>query len=187
MTKFSIPQTAFSGYRLLAARPGAALAWFIFQLVVTLFSVWATVVMAGPQLTTLKEMMASGRPDPATMMALQGQLLPYNLFKIVFPLVTGVILIGAVLRSVLRPGQSALGYLRFGADEMRLLVVNIVVGIFLFVLMIIAYALGMVGLLTSAGPRAAAMAMQGHGALPPAAMLIAGLVALPGVAAFLAL
>jgi hypothetical protein len=186
MNRFPILQTAFSGYRLLAARPGAAIAWFIFEVIVTLATAYATATMVGPQLAALKEMQTSGAPDPATAMALSGQIMPFNLLSMLFAILMGAILMGAILRAVLRPGQSGFGYLRFGADELRLFVVSLVIFLFLVVLAGIAYALGMIGMMASAGRQGMA-AMQGHGQMPIKAILIGLVIALPAIAAFVAL
>lgn len=183
MTRFSIPQAAFAGYRLLAARPGTALVWFIFQLAIALLTAFVTVSLAGPQLTALKEMMAAGKPDPATMMTLNAQMLPYTAFKSLFPLLTGTIAVAAVSRAFVRPKDSGLGYLRFGADELRVLVVYIVLMIIFAVPYIIATVVGMIALVSTAGPTAAmAVSTGAFGELPPKAIAFAVLSALPALA-----
>jgi len=182
MTKFSIPQTVLSGYRLLAAKPGAALAWFVFQLVVIVGVAALTVAMAGPQLAAMKEMKASGAPDPATAMALSGQIVPFYLVALILAFVTGAILVGAIQRAVLRPGGKAFGYLRFGGDELRLIVLSLVLFVLVGIPFAIAYACGMIGFVTGAGPQTAAAVMQGQAAPPLRAVLIAVAAALPALA-----
>ena len=82
MKAFSIPQVAFSGYRLLLARPAAALAWFVFQLIVSLGTLALPVSRAGPQLTARQEMRGSGSPpDQATTRALSGQIMGFGLLS----------------------------------------------------------------------------------------------------------
>lgn len=181
MKAFSIPQVAFSGYRLLLARPGAALAWFIFQLIVSFGTLALTVALAGPQLTALQEMRASGGPaDPATTMALTGQIMVFGLVSFVLSLLVTVIALGAVSRAVLRPGESRFGYLRFGADEFRLLAVIVVLGILLYIAYFLAFGPAMGALFAVGGPQRAALAMQGGASLPANAIVIAALAALPG-------
>lgn len=183
MTKFSISQAAFSGYRLLVARPGTTLVWFVFQLAIAVFTAVVTVSLAGPQLTALAEMKASGAPDPATMMSLSGQIWPYSVFKTLFPLLTGSIAVAAVTRAILHPARGGFGYLRFGADELRVLVVYVVLTIILAVPYVIATAVGM-AVLAAAGGRDAMMAIS-RGAfseIPLNALAFAGLAALPVLA-----
>lgn len=181
MKAFSIPQVAFSGYRLLLARPGAALAWFVFQLIVSFGTLALTVAMAGPQLTALQEMRASGAPaDPATTMALSGQIMGFGLASFALSLVVAVITLGAVSRAVLRPGDSRFGYLRFGADEFRLLAVIVVLGILLYVAYFVAFGPAMAVLFAVGGPQRAALALQGASTLPANAIGFAILAALPG-------
>jgi hypothetical protein len=182
MTKFSISQAAFSGYRLLAAKPIAALAWFVFQLAVSLGLVWLTATMIGPQLTALKEMQTSGAPDPATAMALGGQTFPLTVLALVVALVSGAILTGAILRAVLRPGESAVGYLRFGPNELRLIVVVLMIILVLLIPIVIAWLPAIAVRFAIAGPQVAAMAMQGKGEIPLAATLGSLAAALPGLA-----
>jgi hypothetical protein len=185
MTRFSIPETAFSGYRLLASRPGAALVWFAFSLAVVLGLGWLTAVLAGPELAALKEMQASGAPDPATAMALSRKVMPISALGLLVALVSGAILVGAVARAVLRPAQGALAYLRFGADEFRLMAVLLVVAILLLIPVILAWIPATIAMFATAGPQVAAMAMQGHGELPLTAKLAACAAAVPGVLVFL--
>lgn len=182
MTKFSISQAAFSGYRLLAAKPLAALGWFVFQLAVSLGVVWLTATMIGPQLTALKEMQASGAADQGTAMALFGQTLPLTLLALVVALVSGAILTGAVLRAALRPGESAFAYLRFGGNELRLIVVILLIILLMLIPIVIAWLPAFAVRMAIAGPQVAAMAMQGKGELPLAATLGSLAAALPGVA-----
>jgi hypothetical protein len=181
MKKFSIPQVAFSGYRLLAARPGVALAWFVFQLVVALGLMALMVVMAGPELTALRELRSAGTPpDPATTMALSGKVMGFGLVSLLLYAVLGAVSLGAVSRAVLRPAESKFAYLRFGADELRLLAVIVVLGILLYVAYFVALLPAMAALFAVAGMERAAMAMQGVGSMPAGAIGAAVLAALPG-------
>ena len=181
MKKFPILQTAFTGYRLLAARPVAALFWFAFQLAVVFGGIALTVAMAGPQLAAMQEMQSSGAPvDPATTMALSGPIMLAGLVSLVLGLIVSAISYGAVSRAVLRPGQSSLGYLRFGADELRLLVVILVIYIFCYIAYMVAVGPAMAALFAVAGMQRAGMAMQGMGSLPADAIAIAAAAAVPG-------
>lgn len=181
MKTFPIVQTAFSGYRLLAARPVAALFWFVFQLVVVFGSIALMVAMAGPQMVALQELQASGAPDPATSMALSGPIMLAGFISMALGLVVSAISFGAVSRAVLRPKESGFGYLRFGAEELRLLVVNLVIFILIYIAYMVAAAPAMGALFAVAGMQRAGMALQGMGTLPANAIAIAVAAAVPGV------
>lgn len=140
MDKISIKDVAFSGYRLLAAKPAVALVWFVFQLALGLAITALTVSMIGPELAALKELQAAGPgSDPGTAMALAGKTAPFNFLMLFVAFVLGAVMIAAASRAVLRPGDSGLGYLKFGQDEFRLLVTNLVVGLLLLLAFLVAY------------------------------------------------
>src|SRR4051812_12500537 len=115
---FSITQTAFSGYRLLFARPMTALIWFAFLLIAAFAMLAITVTMAGPQLAALMAMRGQGAgapPDPATAMTLTRQLVPFYGVALVVSVLQSAISLGAATRAALRPQDSAFGYLRLAA------------------------------------------------------------------------
>lgn len=185
MTKFSIPQTAFSGYRLLAARPVAAVFWFALYLAVVFGKIALMVAMAGPQLAAMQAMRSSGAPpDPATSLALAGPVMLASLVSLIITVLVAAIAYGAVSRAVLRPGESRFGYLRFGADEFRLLAVILVMAILIWVAYMVAFVPVMAALFAVGGAERTSMALQGAGSLPAKAIGMAVLAALPGVALF---
>ncbi|GLS01924.1 hypothetical protein GCM10007859_19430 [Brevundimonas denitrificans] len=61
------------------------------------------------------------------------------LFAVLLPLslIASAMIYAAVARSVLRPGESAFGYLRLGMDEFRVLVVSVVLFLVFMVLMVV--------------------------------------------------
>ncbi|MDP1778384.1 MAG: hypothetical protein Q8K90_07230 [Brevundimonas sp.] len=61
------------------------------------------------------------------------------LFAVLLPLslIASAMIYAAVSRSVLRPGESAFGYLRLGMDEVRVLAVSVVLFIVFMVLMVV--------------------------------------------------
>jgi hypothetical protein len=189
---FGIVKTAFSGYRLLRERPGTALWWLVWSLLTGVFTIAATVWMAGPQLTALKEIQAAGpgNADPATMMAISRQLLPFQAFSLLFPLFTGAISLGAANRAIFRPEGRALGYLRFGADELRLLATTAVTSGILFLVYIIVAIVAVIALVIGAGPGALKGGLAGVSlsAIAPAVLVgLAGLVLLVFLAVKLSL
>jgi hypothetical protein len=126
----------------------------------------------------MKEMQQAGAAaDPATMMSLAGQMLPFQALSILIALVTSAIMLGATARAGLGR-EGGLGYLAFGKDEFRLMVIALVIGLILFVCWIVTSMLATVGVATS-GPDAL-KAMQGASPMPRDAMIKACLFGLPG-------
>jgi hypothetical protein len=182
MKDFSITKTAFSGYRLLATRPVTALIWFVFSLAVAVLTIAVTVWLAGPQLAVLKEIRTQGAAaDPATAMTISRQLGPYYAFTLIFALVTGAMTLGAANRAVLKPQATALGFLRLGADEFRLVLVSIVFLVIFFLGYIVTLILAITTLIMTAGPTGMRGLIQGGG-LPASTIAAVCVAALPGVA-----
>ncbi len=181
MKDFSITKTAFSGYRLLATRPLTALIWFIFSLLVTVATIAGVVVLAGPELTALQQMRDAGQVDPAAMTAISQRLRPYELFSAIFPWLTGAMTLGAATRAILRPQASLLGYLRFGPDELRLLLTSLVIIVLVGLAAVVAAVMGVIGLVATAGPTGLAALRQG-GSLGSTPIIVACVAALPGLA-----
>ena len=109
--------------------------------------------MAGPQLAQLTAMSAAGATataPPAAMMALLGKLLPMYAVLMSVSLVFYAVMFGAMNRAVLAPGDSAFGYLRVGAQELRQFAVLLIFGVlglvvYFVTIMVLAILLGIVG------------------------------------------
>jgi hypothetical protein len=181
MKDFSITKTAFSGYRLLATKPLTTLCWFIFSLLVTVVTIGGVVVLAGPELTALQQMRDAGQADPASMTAISQRLRPYELFSAIFPWLTGAVTLGAATRAVLKPQASAVGYLRFGVDELRLLMTSLVIIVLVGLAAVVAAIMGVIGLVATAGPAGLGALRQG-GSLGSTPIIVACVAALPGLA-----
>lgn len=125
---FSATEAAFEGFRLARHRPLAVLAWALMYLVVIglAFAVAGTGIaslMAGMQ-----ELQGNTDPQPQDLQPLARA---YASLAWLAPvsLVLSAVLSAAVARAVLRPSESAFGYLRLGMDELRVLAVSLVLGI----------------------------------------------------------
>ena len=134
MSEFSIGEAAVSGLRMAARKPTTILVWAVVYLIFSVALGAMTVSIAGPALTEMQALQAQARADPssanpAATLALLGQVIPLYLAMIPLSLLFGAVLLGAVTRSALRPSAAGAGYLRFGADELRLIVVMIVIGL----------------------------------------------------------
>lgn len=123
---FSATDAAFEGFRLVRRHPLAIVFWALaylvfFAIFFGLFGSSIAGIMAASE--TLQ---ASGEPSRADLEAL-GQSY-FGLLGLGLPLglVLGGVLNAAVARAVLRPSESAFGYLRLGSDELRVIVVSVV-------------------------------------------------------------
>ena len=141
---FSATDAVFEGFRVVRRQPLTLVFWSLFYAA----SMVAAFAMIGPSLigfvTATEQLEQSGATptmeDFAPLFQTMGLL-----FAVLLPisLITGAMINAAVARSVLRPGESALGYLRLGMDEVRVLVVSVV--LFLVFLVLMAVPSGLIG------------------------------------------
>lgn len=146
MTDFSIKEAALTGFRFAREHPGAILAWAVVSLISTFLYSSITISMAGEEMGRLVALNESMQADPTTadptvIFPLMGAIYSAMFVSFIPLLIAGAILTGAATRGVLRPEASGLGYLRFGADELRLIIVLIVVGILLGVIFMVGSVL----------------------------------------------
>lgn len=125
---FSASDAAFEGFRVVRRHPFALVFWAL--LYVVLFG--AVFALVGGSMVSM--MAASTRLEAAgpavTMDDLRPLMQSYAMMVAVLAplgLVVGAVLGSAVSRAVLRPTENAFGYLRLGADEMRVLGVTVVI------------------------------------------------------------
>lgn len=126
---FSPTESAFEGFRLARRSPMTIVFWALLYLVVMA----AFIFLAGNQLPAFIEAVETlegvAQPTPEQMApllqaygALLGPVLPVSI-------ILGAMLNAASARAVVRPSESAFGYLRLGMDEFRVFVVSLVIGI----------------------------------------------------------
>lgn len=149
---FSATDAAFEGFRVVRRQPMALVFWALFYLVVMV----AALAMVGGSVIGLMSAAESLEQSGATsfddvMPVLSGYM---AIFAVILPvsLIASAMMYAAVARAVLRPSESAFGYLRLGMDEVRVLVVSIVLTILFIVLSVVVF--GIVGMV--AGMSAAA-------------------------------
>lgn len=155
---FSAADAALEGFRIARERPKAMLIWAFASLVISILSSVGLVLFFGDTMNQFMAMDDAATSDPTQAMAMIGQVAALYLFLIPVVLLIFSIFTAAVYRAVLRPSDSAFGYLRLGADEFRLAVVLLVlflVGMVVsfaavFVVAIIGAIVG-VGLMGAAG------------------------------------
>jgi hypothetical protein len=124
---FSAVSTAFEGFRVIGHRPGTVALWGLFYLGVVLAMIVVLFALTGTTLIDSLKHVGS-KPDTEAILRIAGGLM------LAWVVNFGVLVLGetmfcaAVFRAVLRPEQKRLGYLRFGGDELRLLLVFLVTG-----------------------------------------------------------
>jgi len=141
---FSATDAVFEGFRVVRRQPLALVFWALFYAAIMA----AAFAMIGPSLigfvTATEQLEQSGATptmeDFAPLFQMMGLL-----FAVLLPasLITSAMMHAAIARSVLRPGESAFGYLRLGMDEVRVLVVSVVLFVVFMVLM--AVSSGLIG------------------------------------------
>lgn len=129
---FSATDAALEGFRIARERPKAVLIWALASLALSVGSALLIVTMFGGLMTRMADMETSG--DPQAAMAMMGQMGGFYLVMLPLGLLVMSVFTAAVYRAVLRPSDSAFGYLRLGADELRLAVVTFVLGLLSIVL-----------------------------------------------------
>ena len=132
---FSATDAAFEGFRVVRRHPLALVFWALFYAAIMV----AAFAMIGPNLigfvTATEQLEQSGATptmeDFAPLFQMMGLL-----FVVLLPLslIGSAMIYAAISRSVLRPGESAFGYLRLGMDEVRVLIVSLVLFLVFMVL-----------------------------------------------------
>lgn len=128
---FSATESAFEGFRLAKRSPLTIVIWALFYIVITAL----VIAVAGGAMGQFMQMAASmepgAEPSDAEMMAFMSAY--FSMVGLILPisLVLGSISYAAVNRAVVRPSESAFGYLRIGMDEFRVIVVSLVLMIVL--------------------------------------------------------
>lgn len=141
---FSPTDAAFEGFRLARREPMTMVWWSLAYLV---FMAAIFLAVGGPMIAFMSQAEALGQgggtPSDAQMQTMVQSYLAFAAIILPLALVFGSVLSAAVARSVIRPGDKAIGYLRLGIDELRVLVVSVVLTIVIG--LVAALAFGIVG------------------------------------------
>lgn len=142
---FSATDAAFEGFRVVRRKPMTIVWWTLAYLVATL----AFFAVGAPAVANLMNMAENleGGAQPS-MEEFQQIAMVYAVFLgwvMPLALICGAIINAAVARSVVRPAESAFGYMRLGMDEVRVLVVTLVLSILAIVVSVVVW--GLVGVL----------------------------------------
>lgn len=143
---FSATDAAFEGFRLVRRNPMALVAWTLVYLVLALANV-AGMSQMGPalaDLTALMEGMEGTSPESwqelAPVVDAYGRLMSSTAWLLPLSMAITAVLTAAVARGVLEPKTGgAFGYLRLGMDELRVLVVTVVLCILMMVVAFVAF------------------------------------------------
>ena len=135
---FSASDAAFEGFRLVRRNPLALVAWALLYAVLSLASLFAMSNAIGPMIEWAEKAEAlenaSPKPTSAEVMAVFqqfGEVILSLSWLLPVSLVVSAMLMAAVARAVLNPRAGGFGYLRLGMDELRVLVVSVVLGLLL--------------------------------------------------------
>lgn len=133
MRDFSISEAALVGFRLTRERPRAIAVWAGLNLLFSLVTVVVLVGVGGPALNALQATSeGAAAQDPAATLNLINQLLPaYGLMAAIW-LAFSAVMAAAASRAVMQPQASAMGYVRLGGEEVRVMLVMGAIGIILF-------------------------------------------------------
>jgi hypothetical protein len=144
---FSASDAAFEGFRVVRRKPIVILWWSLAYLALFLVLIAA---IGGPLLALMPQLEGLSGDGEPTAAELAGIFRLYGMVLAValpISIVAGAVLNAAVARSVLEPGASRYGYIRFGMDEVRVGVVTVVLALMLFA----AYLVGGVLIAVIAG------------------------------------
>ena len=119
MAEFSIPDVAFTGFRVVRRHPKALIAWWVYALVLTLAFAIVLMSLAGPDVARLVAYSAQPNPDPAQFVLLMERLAPASAVLLLVEIAFYSVVSAAMIRSVLRPRDDRFGFLRVGMDELR--------------------------------------------------------------------
>lgn len=132
---FSATDAAFEGFKVVRRAPMSLVFWALFYVVVMAVAF----AIMGPSLASA--MAAAERLETIGTPTMDDLMPMFSSFGIVFSvllpvsLLSSAVMSAAIARAVLYPTQKALGYLRFGADEVRVAAVTVGLGLIFFVLM----------------------------------------------------
>lgn len=135
---FSATEAAFEGFRVVRRHPLAIAFW---ALAYALFFAAFLGLFAGPLATVMAttEALEGTQPSPQEVQTLMQSWSGFMALGLPLSLVFGAVLNAAVVRSVLEPGEKAFGYLRLGADELRVLAVTLLLAIVIFAATILLF------------------------------------------------
>jgi hypothetical protein len=152
MSAFSPTDAALEGFRLAREKPRMVAAWAGVYLVVTAIMAFLLISFAGDALMALRAAEETGQADPSVAMAFFTKVAPISLLG----LIVTTVFVAASYRVILRPEDSRYAYLRFGGDELRLMLLSLIfvglwMGVTFVAVMAIGILAGVVGMAAGSG------------------------------------
>lgn len=138
---FSASDAAFSGFRAGREHFRAVLVWIVVFGAASLALSVAIFPIMGPYLAELEQLGSQTNPDPQASLALLNKLWPFIGPILIYSFAINAVQYAAVNRMILRPSDSAFGFLRLGGDELRQLGVAISLALVIFA----AFLVGVIG------------------------------------------
>lgn len=129
MTGFSPGEAATEGFRLTRERPQAIGVWVVAYFGFTILLGWIAAVTLGPR---AQEMLAEIKSAPSgsdAFWTLAAPMWPFFAAGVPVNLAFQSIFTCAVYRAILHPEDARSGYMRIGADELRMAGVNLLVSV----------------------------------------------------------
>lgn len=153
MTTFSATEAAFEGFRLVRRRPMVVVWWSLAYLAMFIvgFLIFGQTMASMMALSTAIEASDETSLEQLRQMGeIFGRMM---LYALPLGLLSGALLNAAVARAVLEPGAHRFGYLRLSMDEVRVLVVTVVLSLLHFAIAMIGSVLvsGIVGFGAASG------------------------------------
>lgn len=143
---FSATNAAFEGFRLVRRNPIALVAWTLVYLVYTLAALYASGGMMRSMGVLMEQMQALEEGPPPTSLEAFAPIMEsyvaamsHMAWAIPLSMVISAVLMAAIARAVLNPSASGFGYLRLGMDEVRVLVVTLVLSILIGIISCVAF------------------------------------------------
>ncbi len=124
MTRFSPSESALEGFTLVRDRPVQVLAWSVFFFLGLMATFLVMLIGLGPAFVAYAKSNGVLSGDVAAYSSILEHSWPSFVLTLVVAILVWSTLTAAICRAVLRPHEKGLAYLKFGADEIRLSVVN---------------------------------------------------------------
>ena len=178
-------EAAFEGFRLTREKPLIVVWWTVVYLSVNLVVMALATSILGSSMTDILAMSANPMSADAQALETVGpKLLMFEAAALPLLLLMSAVLAGAAYRAVLHPGEtSRFGYLKLGADELRLALLYLVLTfIIIGAMMVISLVVGvLLGLIVGVSGGGAAGAVAGGLAMAAALTAMLGALAYFGV------
>lgn len=131
MTEFSPTDAALEGFRISRENPRAFAQWVAVSFGVSVLGALVTVSMPARVRHAIETLGAEETPDLQTFLAAFAAVSPLFLFGLIFQ----CMMAAAIYRLIFRHDDSRYGYLRLGLDELRLMVLTVIFGVFAILLL----------------------------------------------------